>query len=96
MCSLDLLSTESWKRFDLKSNFHIIFKTSKDKKKLEASLGKSTHNYQEIPNEMVYEQKPVKLDDLNKADEKEIRREKKSALRKENTKEGKLLKIINF
>ena len=45
---------------------------------------------------MVYEQKPVKLDDLNKADEKEIRREKKSALRKENTKEGKLLKIINF
>ena len=44
---------------------------------------------------MVYEQKPVKLDDLNKADEKEIRREKKSALRKENTK-GKLLKIINF
>ena len=45
---------------------------------------------------MVYEQKPVKLDDLNKADEKEIRREKKSALRKENAKEGKLLKIINF
>ena len=45
---------------------------------------------------MVYEQKPVKLDDLNKADEKEIRREKKRALRKENAKEGKLLKIINF
>ena len=45
---------------------------------------------------MVYEQKPVKLDDLNKADEKEIRREKKSALRKGNAEEGKLLKIINF
>ena len=44
----------------------------------------------------MYQQKPVKIDDLNKADEKEVRREKKSALRKENTKEGKLLKIINF
>ena len=44
----------------------------------------------------MYQQKPVKIDDLNKVDEKEFRREKKSALRKENTKEGKLLKIINF
>ena len=44
----------------------------------------------------MYQQKPVKIDDLNKVDEKEVRREKKSALRKENTKEGKLLKIINF
>ena len=60
-------------------------------------MGKNTHNYEEIHNENCeYEQKPVKIDDLNKANEKEVRREKKSALKKENTKEGKLLKIINF
>ena len=33
--------------FSLKSNFHIIFKTYKDKKKMEASLGKNP-NYEEI------------------------------------------------
>ena len=32
----------------LKSNFHIIFKTYKDKKKLEASPGKNSNNYEEI------------------------------------------------
>ena len=60
-------------------------------------MGKNTHNYEEIHNETCeYEQKPVKIDDLNKANEKEVRREKKRVLKKENTKEGKLLKIINF
>ena len=31
---------------DLKSNFHIIFKTYKDKKQLEISLGKDQGNYE--------------------------------------------------
>ena len=37
--------------FDLKSNFHIIFKTHKDKKQLEISLGKNPDNYETIRNE---------------------------------------------
>ena len=44
----------------------------------------------------MYEQKPVRIDDFSKADEKEVRKEKKSALKKENKKEGDLLKIKNF
>ena len=40
--------------FDLKSNFHITFKRYKDKKKLEASLGKNPHNYEEIRNEYTH------------------------------------------
>ena len=36
--------------FDLKSNFHIIFKTHKDKKKWETSLGKNPENYKTIHN----------------------------------------------
>ena len=60
--------------FDLKSNFHIIFKTYKDKKKMEASLGKSPHNYEEIRDETcVYEQKPIKIDDFNEDEEKEVK-----------------------
>ena len=30
--------------FDLKSNFHIMFKTCKDKKQLESSMGKNPEN----------------------------------------------------
>ena len=46
--------------FDLKSNFHIIFKTCKDKKKLETSLGKNPESYGTVRNETnMYEQKPT-------------------------------------
>ena len=37
--------------FDLKSNFHIIFKTYEDKKQLESSLGKNPENYESMRNE---------------------------------------------
>ena len=40
-------STEQFS-FDLKKNFNIIFKTYKDKKKLEASLGKNPNNCDKI------------------------------------------------
>ena len=62
-------STEK-RGFDLKSNFHIIFKTYKDKKQLESSLGKNLDNYESIRNEIyTYEQKPINVDDFNDVDD---------------------------
>ena len=72
--------------FDFTSNFHIIFKTYKDKKKMEASLGKHPHNYAEIRDETcVYEQKPIKIDVFNEDEEKEVKErfEKRKQKRKE-------------
>ena len=60
--------------FHLKSNFQIIFKTFKDKKKLEDFVGKNSHNYEEIRNETcVYEQKAIKIDEFNETEEKEVK-----------------------
>ena len=65
-------STEK-RGFDLKSNFHIIFKTYKDKKQLESSLGKNPENYENIHKETnIYDQKPVSIDDFNEVEEKEV------------------------
>ena len=59
---------------DLKSNFHIIFKTYKDKKHLESSLGKTPENYKNIHNETnIYEEKPINLNDFNEVEEKEVK-----------------------
>ena len=59
--------------FNLKSTFHIMFKTYKDKKNIE-SLGKHPQNYENVHNETdVYEQKPIKIDDFNEVKEKEIK-----------------------
>ena len=66
---------------DLKSTFHIIFKTYKDqkKKKKKEQLGKSPQNYESVHNETsAYEQKPMKIDDFNEAEEKKL----KNALKK--------------
>ena len=60
--------------FDLKSNFHIIFKTYKDKKQLESSLGKNPNNYESIRNKTnIYEQKPINIEDFNEAEEAEVK-----------------------
>ena len=60
--------------FDLRSNFHIMCKTYKDKKKLEASLGKNPNNYEEIRNETsVYDQTPIKVHDFNEIEEKQVK-----------------------
>ena len=56
--------------FDLKSSFHIMFKKYKDKKKEKKMemLGKNSQNFEWARNEIsVYEQKPIKIDDFNKA-----------------------------
>ena len=60
--------------FNLKSNFHIIFKTYKDKKKMEASPGETPPNYEEIRDETyAYEQKPIKTDDFHENEKKEVK-----------------------
>ena len=56
--------------FDLKSTFHIVFKTYKDKKKLN-SWEKNLQHYKNAHAEtLAFEQKPIKIDDFNKAEEK--------------------------
>ena len=46
--------------FDLKSNFHIIFKTYNNKKQLEISHGKNPENYEIMRNEtLVFEEKSL-------------------------------------
>ena len=58
----------------MRSNFHIIFRTYKDKKQLESSLRKNPENYESICNETyTYEQKPINVDDFNEVEEKEVK-----------------------
>ena len=85
--------TERW-GFDLKNTFHIVFKTYKDKKKIE-QLGKNPQNYENNHAETcVFEQKPVKIDDFNKDEEKEVKEsvEKRKMKRREVAEKNKLLK----
>ena len=87
-------STEK-RGFDLKSNFHIIFKTYKDKKQLKSSLGKNPNNYESIRDEKnIYEQQPINIDQFNEiedAEEKE-RVEKRKQKRLKDAEKNKLLK----
>ena len=58
----------------MKSTFQIIFKTYKDKKNLCESFGKNPHNYDNIHEEThIYQQKPIKIDGFNEAEEKEVK-----------------------
>ena len=71
--------------FDLKSTFHIVFKTYKDKKKIE-QLGKNPQNNENNHAEKwVFEQKPVKTYDFNEDEEKEVKEsvEKRKTKRRE-------------
>ena len=59
--------------FDLKSNFHIVFKTYKDKKNWEPSFWKNPDNYKTIRGETnIYEQKPINIDEFNDLEETEV------------------------
>lgn len=87
-------STEK-RGFDLRSNFHIIFKTYKDKKQLESSLGKNPENYETIHNETnIYQQKPINVDDFNEVEEKEVKERvgKRKRNRREVAKKHKQMK----
>ena len=69
--------------------------TYKDKKKLGASLGKNLNDCEEIRNETyLCEQKPVKVDDFNETEEKQVKKqvEKRKQKRREMAENNKLLK----
>ena len=51
------------RRFDLISNFHIIFKTYKDKKQWESWRNETK----------IYEQKPINIDEFNDVEKTEVR-----------------------
>ena len=58
----------------MKTNFHIIFKTYKDKKQLENSLGKNPEKYESKRKETyAYEQKSINVDDFNEVEEKVVK-----------------------
>ena len=87
-------STEK-RGFDLKSNFHIMFKTYKDKKQLQSSMGKNPANYETIRKETnIYEQKPVNIDDFDEAEEVELKQgvEKRKGKRRIVAEKNKLVK----
>ena len=62
---------------DLRSTFHLVFKTYKDKKKLEQS-GKNPQNYtiKKIES-FVFEQKPIEFDTINVRKRKKLKKELK-------------------
>ena len=59
--------------FDLKRNFHIMFKTYRDKMQMRA-VGKNPSNYESLQKETsIYEQKPINIDDFNDLEEAEVK-----------------------
>ena len=75
--------------------FTLILKHTRTKKKLETSLRKNSNNYEEIRNETyVYEQKPIKVDDFNEIEGKEVKEqvEKRKQKRRQVAENNKLLK----
>ena len=87
-------STEK-RGFDLKSNFHLIFKIYKDKKQFESSMGKNPVHYKSIRKETnIYEQKPINIDDFNESEEAEVKQwvEKRKQKRQAVAEKNKLLK----
>ena len=57
----------------MKSNFHILFKTYRDKMQIQ-SLGKNPINYETVRKKThVFEQKPMSVDDFNDAEEAEVK-----------------------
>ena len=83
------------KGFDLKNIFHIIFKTYKDKKRWETSLGKNPENYETMRNETnIYQQKPININEFYHVEESEVRArvEKRKEKRREVAEKNKLLK----
>ena len=66
-------STEK-RGFDLKSNFHIVFKKYKEKEQLQSSLGKDPENYENIRKKTnIYEKNPLIIDDFNEVQKKRLR-----------------------
>ena len=78
----------------MKSNFHILFKTYRDKMQIQ-SLGKSHINYQTVRKEThAFKQKLMIADDFNDAEEAEMKEQakKRKAKLQELAENNKLLK----
>ena len=78
----------------MKSNFHILFKTYRDKMQIQ-SLGKNPINYEMVRKEThVFEQKLMIADDFNDAEEAEVKEQanKRKSKRQELAENKKLLK----
>ena len=87
-----------WNSKELISKVHFTsslkHKNKKKKKKMEM-LSKNPQSHEGVSNEVsVYEQKPIKIDDFNEIEEKEIKErvEKRKMKRREVTENNKLLK----
>ena len=84
-------STEK-RGFNLKSNFHVMFKPYEDKIQLHA-MEKNPINYENIRTETnIYEQKPVNVDDFNESEEAHVkdRVEKRKEKRRKIAEKNKL------
>ena len=78
----------------MKSNFHILFKTYRDKMQIQ-SLKKNPINYETVRKEThVFEQKLMIADDFNDAEEAKVKEQtnKRKAKRQELAENKKLLK----
>ena len=70
----EIYCTTEKRDFDLKSNFHILFKTYWDKTQMRW-MGKNPINYETVRKEThVYEQKPVNIDDFNEEEQAEVKK----------------------
>ena len=93
-----IYATSEKRKIDLKSTFHIMFKTYRDKMMMRhQSLAKQPINCESEQQEKCeFEQKPVKIfDGFSDGEEEEIKKraEKQNAMRREKAKELKAKKI---
>ena len=97
----EIYSTSEKRGFDLKSNFHIMFKTYRDKMIMrQQSLAKQPANYvveqQQQQERFEFEQKPIKkFDEFSDGEEEEFKKraEKRSAAKREKKEELKAKKL---
>ena len=77
----EVYTTSEKRGFDLKSNFHILFKSYRDKQLMrQHSTAKNLSNYEDVKKETSeYEQKPIKnFDSFNDEEENEIKTKQRS------------------
>ena len=77
----EVYTTSEKRGFDLKSNFHILFKSYRDKQLMrQHSTAKNLSNYEDVKKETSeYEQKPIKnFDSFNNEEENEINKKQRS------------------
>ena len=77
----EIYTTSERRGFDLKSNFHILFKSYRDKQLMrQHATAKNLSNYEDVKKEASeYEQKPIKnFDNFNDEEENEIKKKQKN------------------